>query len=588
MSGISQFGSFNIDEKTGRVQMYRKSAGVDPGEMAQKMAEIKRLPIKKQELKINENTEKIAALKTFEEKVQAFREASHALRSGKDLMGISGALGQYNTTASSSGSTPAEKILVASVESEASLKQFTVTVDQLASYDLSMGTVGVNSRDTALGWSGTLTLNGEDTTITADMTLDEVKVALNDSSPNSHIKTSIIKHSDTDFRLSFQSTNLGEPMSIINSTDAPNGLIPADTGKTVSDLSALFSFNGENMSRLTNHITDVTDGVELFLNSASPTENVTVEVKENIGAALDAIDNFVTSFNDLNKFVEEQKKFNPETGEHEETAILKNHPALRLIHDLKYRLSMAATGVPSDNLNTLADIGISMTTEGLQIDYDQRDKLAFSKFEEIKQLFDFSSQVPGEYFSLIGHPVQLDPDLGEHTTTVTVHKDAEGALSGVDLVVNGGVYAGKTFSINASDLVTQGNWLKIEGKYAKNSDVPTAKIFDGLNLAYLDISKIPDGESDSSTLTLSQGIADILYQETDQILDPIKGDFTLYRQQLVEKNSRAEEEISKIEARAEKYREVNERKLERMQALMAVAEQNLGQIKMFVDAWNKD
>jgi flagellar hook-associated protein 2 len=103
----------------------------------------------------------------------------------------------------------------------------------------------------------------------------------------------------------------------------------------------------------------------LDLKQASAGNTITIEVQEDTNAAIDAIESFVSDYNSIIDFIDNQTRYNPDTDQ--ASPLLGN----RSISQLKNRLltSVSDTISTASGVNRLNQIGIDLDTKGkLQID----------------------------------------------------------------------------------------------------------------------------------------------------------------------------------------------------------------------------
>jgi flagellar hook-associated protein 2 len=154
---------------------------------------------------------------------------------------------------------------------------------------------------------------------------------------------------------------------------------------------AKIAVNGLEVSRETNHITDVIDGLEFDIFSANSSETVAISITADKGAGEQAIRQFVEAYNTLIADVAKLTGFDAEL---DNFGSLKSDPlAKNLMQVLRTTLASPITG-GADLFSTLGSIGIRTKTDGtLEINENPDEpntnfRAAIDKnYEAVKNLF---------------------------------------------------------------------------------------------------------------------------------------------------------------------------------------------------------
>lgn len=142
------------------------------------------------------------------------------------------------------------------------------------------------SKDTALALSGTLTIgigaNSFDLTITDTDTLDSIRDNLNNALDNVGLSATILSTTAIDgsseYRLLLTSNNTGLANAMTFSGDALPAFVLTDQITPAQD--AQFTFDNFNVTRSSNNITDLMDGLEINLNGITGT-SATISITAN-------------------------------------------------------------------------------------------------------------------------------------------------------------------------------------------------------------------------------------------------------------------------------------------------------------------
>ena len=273
-------------------------------------------------------------------------------------------------TVQSSDST----LLTASADSTTQVGYSTVVVDRLAKAQSIESVTFAGSSD-AIG-TGTLTLQagGTATTITIDSTnntLDGLRSAINSSGANVNaLIVNVGSSSSPDYRLVVQSKATGIANAVSISGTLTGGTDPFAGGGQVVQAAAdaLFAVNGLTVSRASNTVSDVLPGVTLVLlregnhdgviDGSDASANVTVSADNS--AIQDSIQNFIDSYNAVNKIVNDQFTLNPDT---KQQGTLAGDASLRAVMS-RLRGELSKPGGIGAGLVYLSDIGISFQKDG--------------------------------------------------------------------------------------------------------------------------------------------------------------------------------------------------------------------------------
>lgn len=479
-----------------------------------------------------------------------------------DGIGNYGVFSNMYASYTSTSSTPVSQLMDLNLSSEANLQEFTLEIDQVATYDLCNATVGVADPTVALGWSGNYTINGQAIPIVGTMSLNDIATLINIQTSVADVSAVVVQVTSTDYRLSLQSTALATPITIVDGTTGPAvGQMPAASGKTINDLNAQFIFNNIPMTRTTNSISDIVNGLTLVLKQKEVGTTVTVDLAPDTVSITAAINDWVTSINTVMDEVNKNRMSFGDNPQVPDDAPLLNTNIIRAIDALiRESLPQRVTGLGTNSYTYLEEIGLNIDsiTSKITIDLQVLDQAMKTNPRAIEKLFDFQSTISNSSFLMPEHPGSVNNDLIEDSsgnalsTTVTVSKDGSGNLSAT-VTVSGGVYSGQTYTIPASAIQTRGDVISFTGDGISNP--PVNNPFSGFEFLYVGISNIANGASDSSTIQYTQGIADRLSSGLAELLDDTSGDFIIQKDDFTNQITRLDDAITKIQEKAEKLKE---------------------------------
>lgn len=165
----------------------------------------------------------------------------------------------------------------------------------------------------------------------------------------------------------------------------------AGNGKNLSEklqaLNALLNVDGfTDISKSSNTITDVIDGITLQLNSESDTGVPTIlTVSSDTTSTETAVKKFVDAYNEINKTLKDLTAYNPDTKQG--SVLLGDNGVLSLQRQLRSVLTSSISGAGS-NYKLLSSIGVSFQTDGsLSLDSGKLKTAIGKDFDNVKALF---------------------------------------------------------------------------------------------------------------------------------------------------------------------------------------------------------
>lgn len=234
--------------------------------------------------------------------------------------------------------------------------------------------------------TGTLTLaaGGKTANITIDATnntLAGIAAAVN-AQADLPVTASVI-NTGTGYRLLFTSDSTGVGNAITATVTADGDGNDADDAglsqlafnttnsfmaETNAALDASFNFNGVAVTRSSNTVTDLVDGLTLTLSGKNVGSPATVKVGLDTKTMSDNVSKFVDKYNELQKLYTELTAYNPDTGE---GSVLTGDATLRSIFN-QARSSMHSmlVGLAGQEVRSLADIGIATDAVTGEITFD--------------------------------------------------------------------------------------------------------------------------------------------------------------------------------------------------------------------------
>lgn len=302
------------------------------------------------EARLDQKTQRTEALISAYGKL---RSAVTELRLPMRQLGSADAMKSFSATSSGDN-------VSASVDaSQASRGTYNLNVEAIAESH-AMAFASVADRDATSVGQGTMTLQVGDKTTNISIdesndTLQGVANAINDS--DAGVSASIL-NTGNGYRLVLNSDETGTANQINisnNSTDGAeftNFIAGAETTTAAAD--AKFTINGIEVTKSSNTVDDVVDGVTFDI---TDTGTSTVKVEQDTAGVAERVQAFVDKFNALQTTISELSSYDSETGQ---GSILTGDSTVRNIQgQLKRVLSDVIPGLENASVRSLADVGIT-------------------------------------------------------------------------------------------------------------------------------------------------------------------------------------------------------------------------------------
>lgn len=348
-------------------------SGVLNSDLLEKLVKIEREPTEK---RLNLRQEKV---ETFISEFGKLQSAITALRLPARTLGNPDAMRIFSAT--SSGSAVAAQV----DGKKAQAGQYAIDVTDLAqSHSVATGTFA-DKEITSVG-TGRLTIKVGSVTKNIDITSSNSTLSGIASEINKAkigVSASVVD-TGSGFRLVMSSEKTGASNAIqisvldddANSLDN-NGLSrlafnpsASNLTETVEAKDATFTVNGVSVSRATNTISDVIEGVTLNLTAKTSGSPVTLKVAQDTAGVADRVEEFVNKYNELQSLVAELTKFDPAS---KEGGVFLGDAAVRTINNqLKSTLSQLIPGLENASVRTLSEAGITTNAQTGQLQLDRQ------------------------------------------------------------------------------------------------------------------------------------------------------------------------------------------------------------------------
>lgn len=481
------------------------------------------------DLKITSNETKIAAYTEAQTLLSALETAAQALRAPSGSSNADDNVFLDRTAyLTANGSVDASSSVSVTTESGALLGSHDLQILQLAKTHKVAGTA-VDSKTTDLGYAGVIrlgTVDGDtaDITISADMTLAEIAEAINYQTSTTGVQASVLKISDSQYELVFTTSETGQSISAsaVSGGDVLNALGITDADGAFADelqasQQAILKIDGVQVTRGTNDIDDIFDGMTFHLYQVTPDEtSITVDIGNDLSTVKTAIQSLVDAYNALRDFVVTQQGLTS-TGAVADDAVLFGDGTLRNITQAVYEA--LTTSVNEASLSTL---GLSFDESNhLVLDEDTLDNALLDDLDSVEALLEFKMTSSSSDLLLLARGTDAPSSF-----TIDVTVDSDGALTSASIDGDASM-----FTISNSSII---------GK--------AGTAYEGYTFVYTGKT------SQSIDVTTSAGIAELLHTAADAAADSTDGTLQGLIDNLEESDTRLQAKSDEIRSRAETYR----------------------------------
>ena len=363
----------------------------------------------------------------------------------------------------------------------------------------------------------------------------------------------------------FKATQTGTDQNFDFTANNPGIFNPGFQSETDA-VNAIISVDGVSVTRQSNAIDDVIDGITFNLKQATPPgTQLAVDVSADTSLAKDAILNLVDTYNQFRVFASSQTETNDD-GEIVDSAVLQRSNVLRtLVNSVGDEIARAIGGL-SDDFNELADIGITLsdfpgddetpfTRNILQVDEAALETALATNFDDVRKIFEFDYTSDDQNLTIFQRSNTLN------TNQISFNIDQTNGVYEATFDNGSGP---QTIALNASPL----------GGGGVSLTAPEGSALDGLVVLYTDT-----GDA-TPTLNMTQGIGDRFYNLLESSLDEEEGLVATEIQSILDRNERLQEDITLIDEQIASYRD---RLIEQFSALEA-AVSSVNSILQLLDA----
>lgn len=304
----------------------------------------------------------------------------------------------------------------------------TATMTDIAAGDIKINGISI----------GAISISGKNAADSATAIRDAINLKTTDTGVSAEI--------DGSGKLVLKNSSGGKiELVTANGAAATTGLLASDGTNTTTATAlqaaqdAKFTFNGINMQRSTNSITDIITGATISLNKVT-SSNVNLSIRQDTTGIPDLVNTFVAAFNSASSKIKDLTAYNSDT---------KKSGSLQGVSDVASLYSTFASIITSQSKNgaSLMDYGFSLDKTGmLSVDMTTLNSKLSENPSALEALFRGSSTVKNAKYTA----------LMSATTTDTVGGFGDIVINGISII---GVNTSSTNTAeqNAQLFVTQIN-----------------------------------------------------------------------------------------------------------------------------------
>jgi flagellar hook-associated protein 2 len=390
-----------------------------------------------------------------------------------------------------------------------------------------------------------------------------------------------VSYSDTDSLQTLAANITAGGAGVTASVVQSNGLYQL---QIVKDDGSAISFGGDTGNLLTtlnpakqnlliernsNDISDLFNGVTISLYGAEPGTTVNLEIDRDLNAVKTQISSFVTAYNAVRHFVNEQNQVDSSTG----TKSTDAGPLYgsRTLSTIQQALSsVIGTGTQGVNsaFSVLAQIGVDfvdnntltdpLDKDTLKVDESKLDSVLTANPDDVRRLFafDFSSSDPRVTLLDFNGSTSYNPS--GYTLNLT---DDGTNLTGAD--ING----------VANSAMTSGNTVTMTGATGAN----------GLKLFYSG-----SGDLSNVQINFTVGAATQMFFDLQSALDQTNGSIQTEVDALNDQNTQTQTRVDAMLQNIDYQKQILTEKFTNMETQLTQMQSIMDSIKQTTDAWSKN
>ncbi len=362
------------------------SSGFDWRTMVDQLMAIEKRPVNMLEKQKTQYETQLTEWRSFNTQLLSLKTAAAALSKPDNFNTFSSSMTSDNAD------IDAEDLLSVSTDSSAVKGSYTITINNIATAH-KIGSASFTSGTNDLGseFNGNIIINGKTITVSATDGLDDLRNKINNAGAG--VTASLIRYSDTDYRLNLTSDDTGaEGISLENgsATDILQAMGWTDSIGTVNTLvegkDASFLLDGIAVTSEDNIIDDVLTGVTFKLTGEDTSTTITLNIDRDTSGIEKKLQTFVDAYNEVSSYINKQQTYN-ESDKDSQAVLFGDGTLSSIKSDLASLLVDPVWGVSSKfSIMGLAGIHLDSNNQ-LSIDSEELGEYLESNFSDIQKLF---------------------------------------------------------------------------------------------------------------------------------------------------------------------------------------------------------
>jgi flagellar hook-associated protein 2 len=368
------------------------SSSIDVGSIVKNLIYVESAPVRAMESKVSDLQSKVSAYQSLNTKLSALSDSLNALLFGDSETPL---VQPYSFSDRLSESIFAQCDMISSDEATVSATassaaaggSYSLTVGSLAQAHTLVSSSFADTASTSLG-TGTITIttgSSDPVTVTinnTNSTLSGVRNAINNAQAG--VTATIINDgSSTPYRLMITANDTGTA-NAITMTNALSGGQALTFEQTQAATDAQFAINGVSITKSSNTVSDVINGVTFTLRDVS-TAPVTLRAEKDTDAIVAALNEFVTAYNAANDFINGQFAYNSSTNK---AGVLAGDGTMRRVQSMLQNPLIQSVNNQYTRLTVAGQAGLEFNRDGsLTLDETKFRKAFNDNFTAVAALF---------------------------------------------------------------------------------------------------------------------------------------------------------------------------------------------------------
>jgi flagellar hook-associated protein 2 len=360
------------------------SSGFDWRSMVDQLIAIEHKPADSIEKQKTQYETQLSEWRSFNSDLLSLKTAAAALSKPDNFNVFSSSMTSDNAN------IDAEDLLSVSTNSYAAKGTYNITINNIATAQkIGSASFASGTNDLGAGYDGDIIINDKTITISETDGLDDIRNKINGA--DAGVTASLIRYSDTDYRLNLTSDDTGaEGINLANGGAADILELMGWTNSGVLNelvvgQDASFLLDGIEVTSEDNVIDDVLTGVTFKFTGEDAATTITLNIERDTSAIEEKIKTFVDAYNEVSSYIKEQQTYNE--VEKSGGVLFGDGTLSSIKSDLTSLLVDPVWGV-SSKFSIMGLAGISVDIEGqLSIDSVKLGEYLETNFSDIQKLF---------------------------------------------------------------------------------------------------------------------------------------------------------------------------------------------------------